>query len=212
MTVARPPSEFRAAWYARLTDGAVTKRSFLCVRAGLNALLRRYQPEVAPAAGLGFVAGMLAIPTDLKAIEPLIQLSISPVILISGLGALVISMTTRMGRIVDRSRALAGLVRQAKGGERAHIENQLEIMVRRARLMRLAMTLVISSIFMSGSLIMLLFVAQVAEVQLANVALGIFMLSLMFMLGGMAAFIRDVYLSLNALNIEVTHALGHEVD
>ncbi|WP_175414843.1 DUF2721 domain-containing protein [Nibricoccus aquaticus] len=155
---------------------------------------------------------MFAIPADLNEILPLIQLSISPVILISGLGALVISMTNRMGRIVDRSRALAALVRQAKGAERTHIEHQLEIMFRRARLMRLSMTLVITSIFTSGSLIMLLFVGQVLAVKVANAVLGVFILSVVLMLAGMAAFIRDVYLSLNALNIEVTHALGHEVD
>lgn len=167
---------------------------------------------IAPRRRAGFVGGMFAIPADLNDILPLIQLSISPVILISGLGALVISMTTRMGRIVDRSRSLAGLVRQAKGGERAHIEHQLEIMFRRARLMRLAMTLVISSIFTSGSLIMLLFVGQVLAVKVASAVLGVFIVSVVLMLGGMAAFIRDVYLSLNALNIEVTHALGHEVE
>jgi hypothetical protein len=155
---------------------------------------------------------MLAVPADLNAILPLIQLSISPVILISGLGALVISMTTRMGRIVDRSRTLAGLVRQAKGEERTHIEHQLEIMFRRARLMRLAMTLVISSIFTSGLLIMILFVGQVLEVRVANVTLGVFMLSVVLMLGGMAAFIRDVFVSLQALDLEVTRALGHEVE
>ncbi len=167
---------------------------------------------IAPVGAGGFVGGMFAIPADLNDILPLIQLSISPVILISGLGALVISMTTRMGRIVDRSRSLAGLVRQAKGVERTHIEHQLEIMFRRARLMRTAMTLVISSIFTSGSLIMLLFVGQVLSVKVANAVLGVFIISVVLMLAGMAAFIRDVYLSLNALNIEVTHALGHEVE
>ncbi len=142
----------------------------------------------------------------------MIELSITPVILISGLGALVISMTTRMGRIVDRSRSLAGLVRQVKGEERSHIEHQLEIMFRRARLMRLAMTLVISSIFSSGLLIMLLFVGQVLGMAVANVILGIFMLSVMLMLAGMAAFIRDVFVSLQALDLEVTRALGHAVE
>jgi Protein of unknown function (DUF2721) len=104
------------------------------------------------------------------------------------------------------------LVRQAKGEERTHIEHQLEIMFRRARLMRLAMTLVISSIFTSGLLIMILFVGQVLEVRVANVTLGIFMLSVVLMLGGMAAFIRDVFVSLQALDLEVTRALGHEVE
>jgi hypothetical protein len=38
------------------------------------------------------------------------------------------------------------------------------------------------------------------------------MLSVVFMLAGMAAFIRDVFVSLQALNLEVTRALGHEVE
>jgi hypothetical protein len=161
--------------------------------------------------GSGFLGTMFALP-DLNELLPIIQLSITPVILISGLGALVISMTTRMGRIVDRSRSLAGLVREAKGSERKHIENQLEILFRRARLMRLAMTMVTSSIFTSGLLIMLLFVSGLAKVPMSNVILGIFMLSVVFMLGGMAAFIRDVFVSLQALNLEVVRALGHEVE
>jgi hypothetical protein len=154
---------------------------------------------------------MLALP-DLNELLPIIQLSITPVILISGLGALVISMTTRMGRIVDRSRSLAASVREARGSERTHIENQLEILFRRARLMRLAMTLVTSSIFTSGLLIMLLFVSGLAKVPMSNVILSIYMLSVVFMLGGMAAFIRDVFVSLQALNLEVVRALGHEVE
>jgi hypothetical protein len=113
---------------------------------------------------------------------------------------------------VDRSRNLAGLVRQAKGEERSHIEHQLEIMFRRARLMRLAMTLVTLSIFTSGLLIMLLFVSGLAMVTMSNVILSVFMLSVMFMLAGMAAFIRDVFVSLQALNLEVVRALGHEVE
>ena len=139
-----------------------------------------------------------------------IQLSITPVILISGLGALVISMTTRMGRIVDRSRALAGLVRTVQGEDRVHIEHQLEIMFRRAKIMRLSMTLVASSMFMSGVLIMLLFVSGISKVVMPGMILGVFVVSVTLMLGGLAVFIRDVFVSLQALGLEVKRALGHE--
>jgi hypothetical protein len=152
---------------------------------------------------------VLTLPEQEK-ILPLIQLSISPVILISGLGALVISMTTRMGRIVDRTRNLAGLARQQPGGaERTHIENQLNIMYRRAKLMRLSMTLVALSMFVSGLLIMLLFAGELLGAQLGIVILSTFALSVLFMLAGLAAFIRDVFVSLQALNAEVERALAH---
>jgi hypothetical protein len=47
---------------------------------------------------------------------PIIQLSITPVILISGEGALMLTLTNRMGRIVDRTRSLAGQVRALSTG------------------------------------------------------------------------------------------------
>lgn len=46
---------------------------------------------------------------------PSIQLAITPVILISGMGALMLTLTNRMGRIVDRTRALAGALHAATG-------------------------------------------------------------------------------------------------
>ena len=145
-------------------------------------------------------------------ILPLIQLSITPVILISGLGALVISMTNRMGRIVDRTRNLAGLVRQARDEERAHVERQLKILFRRAKLMRLAMTLVVSSMFVSGVLIMLIFLSALSGLEAPVVILGVFMVSVVLMLGGLAAFVADLWLSLAALNTEVQRAIGAEAD
>jgi hypothetical protein len=44
---------------------------------------------------------------------PIIQLAITPVILLSGVGALMLTLTNRMGRVVDRTRALAGQLHAA---------------------------------------------------------------------------------------------------
>jgi len=153
----------------------------------------------------------MALPAQ-ESILPLIQLSITPVILISGLGALVISMTNRMGRIVDRTRNLAGAARQARDEERTHLERQLRILFRRAKLMRLAMTLVASSMFVSGLLIMLIFLSALSGVQLAAAILAVFLVSVVLMLGGLAAFVADIWVSLNALNTEVRRALGPDAE
>lgn len=149
--------------------------------------------------------GDLDIPKQ-ESILPIIQLSITPVILISGIGALMISMTNRMGRIVDRSRSLAGLLRAATGEERTHIEQQLSIMFRRAKLMQLALTLVSSSMFVSGLLVVMIFLSALLRVELSAVILAVFATSVGCLLGGLAAFIRDVNLSLQALSVEVGRA------
>jgi hypothetical protein len=54
-------------------------------------------------------------PTGMRLHElvPTIQLAIGPVILVSGVGLLLLSMTNRFGRVIDRSRQLSEAVRQS---------------------------------------------------------------------------------------------------
>jgi hypothetical protein len=54
----------------------------------------------------------------LQQLIPVIQMAVGPVILISGVGLLLLSMTNRFGRIVDRSRILARELPQAGAPER----------------------------------------------------------------------------------------------
>ena len=50
--------------------------------------------------------------TPLQEIIPVLQVAIGPVILISGVGLLLLTMTNRLGRAIDRSRSLAGELRE----------------------------------------------------------------------------------------------------
>ena len=74
---------------------------------------------------------------------PILQVSIGPTILVSGVGLLLLSMTNRLGRIVDRTRQLAdGLPRTALE-ERDNVVAQLGILDRpgpRIRSTRLSAT------------------------------------------------------------------------
>lgn len=143
---------------------------------------------------------------------PTIQLAITPVILITGIGSLLLTMTNRMGRVVDRTRILAGQARGARGDamERAHIEAQLRIMFRRAWLVRRAVTFATLSMFSSGLLVVAIFADVVMESGLAVFILGLFALSIACLLVGLGFFLRDIHLSLSALGLEVERALKHE--
>jgi hypothetical protein len=45
----------------------------------------------------------------LSTLIPTLQLAVGPVILISGIGLLLLSMTTRFGRTIDRTREIASV-------------------------------------------------------------------------------------------------------
>jgi hypothetical protein len=137
---------------------------------------------------------------------PLIQLAITPVILLSGVGGLMLSLMNRMGRVVDRSRALAGQMRGAAPEDRAHLESQLDVMWRRAKLVRWAVTCAAFSMLLSCTLVMLLFVGAWMGWDLSGVLTFIFVASVGCLIAGLVAFLRDISLSLTALEIEVERA------
>ncbi|MFA6286832.1 MAG: DUF2721 domain-containing protein [Opitutaceae bacterium] len=139
---------------------------------------------------------------------PMIQLAITPVILITGLGSLMLSMTNRLGRIVDRTRIQAGQVQAAKEGDRAHVEAQLRILYRRAGLVRRAVMFNTLSMFTSGLLVVVIFVSALAGVEAGPLILALFMGAIGFLLTALGFFLSDINLALKALGLEVDRALA----
>ena len=139
---------------------------------------------------------------------PIIQLSITPVILLSGMGAMMIALTNRMARIVDRTRSLAGQMRPATGDDRHHFETQLDVMWRRAKLMRLSVTFAGTSMLVSCLLVVAIFAGALCHRELGGIILGLFALSLFLIIASLIAFLRDLFVSLVALRLEVRRARG----
>ncbi len=137
---------------------------------------------------------------------PIIQTAITPVILLSGVGALMITLTNRMARIVDRTRILAGQAQPAADGARTHIDEQLAIMWRRAKLLRLAVTFAGLSMLLSCVLVMVIFVDAFLERRFGFEMVAIFGVSVISLIFSLVAFLRDIWMSLWALRIEVERA------
>src|SRR5450631_2637787 len=95
--------------------------------------------------------------TTLHEIVPVLQVATGPVILISGVGLLLLTMTNRLGRAIDRARQLA---REFQHPDQAHREPmlaQIKIIYRRAKVLRLTITLAGLSVLLAAVLIMTLF-------------------------------------------------------
>ena len=119
---------------------------------------------------------------------PILAASIAPVIVISGVALLLLSMTNRYSRVIDRARDL-------------EVE-QVRIIYRRARILRLAIILDSFSILFVAITVLSLFAGQVLEVGMDYLSVPCFGLSLLALLGSLYFFIRDVGVSLAALELE----------
>lgn len=141
----------------------------------------------------------------LQDLVPVLEFSIGPVILISGVGLLLVSMTNRYGRIIDRCRIQADFLRSHGGGEtyRAGIRHQLDMLLRRGKLLRLAIALAALSILQAALLVIILFLVTLLKLELSAVIIVLFFGSMASLIISMILFIVDINVSLVALKLEI---------
>ncbi len=134
---------------------------------------------------------------------PVLQTAIGPVILISGVGLLLLSMTNRLGRTIDRARSLAATLERHKDEARARTSAQLAILWRRARLLRLAITFAAMSALSAAVLIIIIFLAALLRMEVAWLIGVLFMFCMAALIASLLVFIHDINQALAALKLEV---------
>ena len=136
---------------------------------------------------------------SLSDLIPTLQLAIGPVILISGVGLLLLSMTNRFGRVIDRSRSLAQVLRGAADADRDRLLAQLQVLSTRAKLVRAAIALAAFSALLAALLIISLFLGALLQLGIAAVIVILFILCMLSLIVSLLLFLSDINLSLKAL-------------
>jgi hypothetical protein len=139
----------------------------------------------------------------LRLIAPVLQIALGPVILISGIGLLLLSMTNRFSRVIDRSRQLSAMLRTATGAERDSVLAQIDILTTRAVLVRRAIVLATVSLLCAAVLVLTLFVKVVLSWEGVTLVVVLFACCVVSLIASLVAFLRDINLSLGALKLEL---------
>lgn len=134
---------------------------------------------------------------------PTLQLAIGPVILISGIGLILLSMTNRYGRLLDRARRLTSDLHGASEPDHIRLIAQLRILSSRAVLVRASITFAALSILLAAILIISLFLGALLQLEIAAIIVGIFILGMLSLIISLLLFLSDINLSLKALWLEI---------
>lgn len=130
-------------------------------------------------------------------------MSVGPVILISGVGLLLLSMTNRLGRAIDRARQLKEIQRHGSESDRARVQGQLEILWRRANLIKASIIYASASVLLAALLIIFLFVGTLMNWEVTLVLAALFCGCLTAVIISLLYFVRDIILSLHALRLDL---------
>ena len=128
-------------------------------------------------------------------IAHVIQLAVAPVFLLSAVAATLGVLTNRLARVVDRARHLEGLPEHPNPVQQAHWNADLAILVRRAKLINLALTLSTSCALFVSLVVVALFLQTTVTVPLSRVIAILFIAAMAAFIGALICFLREIYLS-----------------
>lgn len=136
-----------------------------------------------------------------------LQSSIAPIALISGVGLILLSLTNRLGRTIDRTRALLKELRTATGVHVETIKLELIVLHRRNKVLKVAMGGIAFSILTSSLIIPVLLIMNVVAINIRILGEVLLVLSISGIILASIFLFIDVVLSLRALEYEMDELL-----
>lgn len=137
-------------------------------------------------------------PTD---IAQVIQLAIAPVFLLSGVAPILIVLTNRMARIIDRYRVLADEKRNLKNSKLySAIEVEMKLLDRRSKYIHLAIASCTACALFICVVIGTLFLGSMFKLKFSILIAGLFVLAMLFLIVGLLMFLREIHIASRSIH------------
>ena len=138
---------------------------------------------------------MNEISWDITTLAHVIQVAVAPVFLLAGISALLGVMTNRLGRITDRARTLQGWMPQTEKCHAKRIEEELNNLLLRGRVINFAITLATTSALLVCLVIMVLFLSSLISMNLSIAVAVLFIICMFVMSCALAMFLAEILIA-----------------
>ena len=132
---------------------------------------------------------------ELNDIGHIIQLSVAPVFLLTGVGTTLTVLTNRLARIVDRSRILEDRLHKEDDPRSMDYRNELIMLYSRSHLINRAIVLAAMCALMISLVIVSLFVGDALNIDLSKYIAGFFVLAMLSLLCSFIYLLREIFLA-----------------
>lgn len=139
---------------------------------------------------------------ELSDLAHIIELAVAPVFLIAGIGAFLNVMTSRLARIVDRSRALEA--RSSEDLDQTEIErvrSELSILDKRTVYAQRAIFLFSFAALLVCFVVATLFIGDFVDLAVSALVALMFIAAMFAMIGGLALFLMEISIATRTLRV-----------
>lgn len=140
-------------------------------------------------------ANLMNIDIQLGEISHIIQLAIAPVFLLTGVGTKLSVLTSRLARIIDRSRVLEDRIQATTGADHTDAYAELDTLYRRSHLINRAITLSTSCGLLVCIVVAALFIGDALNLGLASFIALCFVLGMFCLIGSFVYLLREIFVA-----------------
>ena len=144
-------------------------------------------------------------------VAEIVRLAVAPVFLLSGIASFVNVCTSRLSRIVDRSRQVEPMLLASRGKEHDRWLGELRVLDRRMSLVSWAISLSVLSAVLICAVVVLLFSASLTPLHVASTIAWLFIGSMIAIGLGFSIFLVETRVGSRAVRVR-SELLQHTVD
>lgn len=134
-------------------------------------------------------------------IAHVIQLSVAPVFLLTGIAGLLNVLTGRLARVIDRARVIERDLLSGDAAEESAAHERLRTLAVRARWINIAISLCVASAIFVASVVAVLFASAFWGSDYRALVAGLFVSAMAALIVGLVYFLREISLATSSLRI-----------
>jgi Protein of unknown function (DUF2721) len=135
-------------------------------------------------------------PQTVITVAQTIQLAVAPVFLLAGISGLLMVLTTRLGRIIDRARVVEGRIpHTSRDDQQELLRAEAASLWRRIRLMNWSIRLCVGSALTICLVVVSLFVADFAHADVGSIIAVFFVTAMLLIISGLLCLLYEVGIS-----------------
>lgn len=150
---------------------------------------------------------MESLQWNIDTIAHVIEISVAPVFLLAGISGLLMVLTNRLARTIDRSRSL-----QVATGKRllpehkVSIDSEMASLLKRSRFINLSIGLATASALLVCLVIIMLFLGSLTSINVAQIVASLFIVCMVVLSVAFSCFLAEVFIASRTLRASLVNA------